>query len=121
MPGHRHHTLFYKAEWSARPDAKYVRQERWLIPPLDVDAHDELHRSVQYVPTLGKHMMALVKRDYIPLKGDYIGSLEELMFTLDEVSRDHRVTELEAAVGQLTIQALEQQLPYIRDGLILEQ
>lgn len=117
---HKHHALFYRAEWTARDDAKKVRENFWLKIPLEDDAHRELHRNVQYVPTLGRHLMALVKRDYVPVKGDYLGSVEALMADIAELSTDRRVSSLETQVGRLAVYALELQLPYLKEGLIEE-
>lgn len=113
-----HHVLFYRNEWEARPDAKAVRRNPFLIPPLERDAHDELHRNVQYVPPLGRHLMALIKRDFLPIKDDYTGSIESLMFEIEDKTKDRRVSELEAGVALLAVHALELQLPFIREGLI---
>ena len=82
------------------------------------DPHDALHDAVPYVPTLGRHLMALVNRDLLVVRGDYIRSIESLMFEIEDKTKDRRVSELEAGVANLAVHALELQLPFIREGLI---
>lgn len=62
--------------------------------------------------------MALVSRDLLVVRGDYIRSIESLMFEIEDKTKDRRVTSLEAGVANLAVHALELQLPFIREGLI---
>ena len=62
--------------------------------------------------------MALVNRDLLVVRGDYLRSIESLMFEIEEKARDRRVSELETGVALLAVHALELQLPFIREGLI---
>jgi len=116
-----HHVLFYDREWSVNPDSASVRQTHELIPPMYREPHDELHTAVPYVPTLGRHLMALVSRDLLVVRGDYIRSIESLMFEIEDKTKDRRVSALEAGVANLAVHALELQLPYIREGLIISR
>ena len=113
-----HHVLFYDREWSVAPDSASVRQTPELIPPLYRDPHDELHANVPYVPTLGRHLMALVNRDLLVVRGDYIRSIESLMFEIEEKARDRRVSIIEREVAGVAIHAIGLQIPFIREGLI---
>ncbi len=111
-----HHVLFYRRDWTARVDSKKLRQNRWLQPRLDVEAHRALHREVTYVPTLGMYALALVRRDFIPIKDDYEGSAHALIETINE-ARCERTTPLEIEASQLVIRAIEAQLPYIQEAV----
>lgn len=118
---HKHHTLFYRAEWTARPDAQKVRQNRWLIPPLDLEVHDELHAKVPYVPSLGRYAMALIRRDFEPIHGDYVNSVYSLITTMDDVSKMPQTSRLETEAMHVAAHALEMQIPYIKQGLVLPE
>ncbi len=65
--------------------------------------------------------MALVSRDLLVVRGDYIRSIESLMFEIEDKTKDRRVSALETGVANLAVHALELQLPFIREGLIISR
>lgn len=114
----RDHFLYYRADWEARAESKRLRRIQWLIAPLDRIVHAEKHREVSYVPTLGRFVLASVARDYEPVAGDHIASLEALVSTIEDKRHDNRLPSDERAYSELTIDALVRQLPFIRAGIV---
>lgn len=114
-----HHTQFTQRTMEAVPALKCLRNNHWNKPPLEDQPHIQLHRDIATVPLLDQYTAQRVHSMFVPVEGDYIGTLYSLVRTIDEALKHHRVTELERGVGQLTMQALEMQVPYIREGLYL--
>jgi hypothetical protein len=101
------------------PALKCLRNNHWNKPPIEDEPHIQLHRDIATVPLLDQYTAQRVHSLFVPVEGDYIGTLYSLVRTIDVALRHHRTTELERGVGQLTMQALEMQVPYIREGLYL--
>jgi hypothetical protein len=114
----RHHVLFDRAAWRSSDVRRDLREDRWLIPPITRDAHQELHKAVAIVPALDWNTLARVRRDFESTPGDFIRSIGDFCISLEESLRHPRETELQRALGELTIQALEEQIPFIEEGLM---
>ena len=112
-----HHVLFTRPTWSSQETTKHLRNHHWLIVPLHNAEHQALHNAVTTVPLLDHQTAKRVDRDYHPIRGSYIGSVFELMHVIEDAFKHPRASELEKALGQLTVHALEMQIPFIREGL----
>lgn len=119
--GNKHHVQFPRALHEAHPDTKDIRRNQWLIPEIDIDVHTALHGLIAIVPVLDRYTAARVRRDFVPIKGSYIGSIHELMSTIDEASRHPKAGPIEFSNAQVAIHALELQIPFIREGLITHE
>lgn len=117
----RDHLLFYDREWSASPDARKLRNNNMLIVPLDRVVHEAKHDAVSFVPPLGRFTCALVARDYRATQGDYLASLDGLVDTIDERTRDRRLPQDERSYAQFTIDALVRSRPYVKEGLVMPE
>lgn len=113
-----HHVLHYRQEWELRPPAKKIRNNPWLVPTIARDVHEELHREAPIVPLLGYHALMRTANDFQPREGDYLGSIDELLFSIDRSIQHPKTKMVEAELAQLTMRALELQKPFIRKGLI---
>ena len=110
----RHHVLFSRKMWAGvNKNARHLRQTPQLIPPVEHDAHVELHKRVPIVPLLDDIMLSEVARRFVP-EDNFVDSVESLMFAITEVSHLQRMTNIEQRLGALTVYALEEQRPYIR-------
>ena len=89
-----------------------------LKPPLDAQVHTELHRQVSMVPVPHYLMAEYVLKNFMPVRDDYMASLEDLMFSFHESTKLARVGHIERQVGHLVVEALEAQRPFIQEGLI---
>lgn len=113
-----HHGLYTKSTWESQSSTKMLRNNQWLIMPLDEQVHRALQDEIPVVPVLGHNTAQKVLRDFEPVAGNYIASMFALMGTINEAGKHPRARPIERELGQLTINALELQIPYIQDGLV---
>lgn len=115
-----HHVLWDRASWTLRKESLYLRDQEMLIPMIDREAHNELHRNCPPVPALGyyalRRTMKLWEPDRSPLRS--MANLTEAIGASTRVPQAHR---LEKELASLTIQAIDLQAPYIREGLSSEK
>lgn len=112
-----HHCLFPRTLHTTGDDQKKLRQNRWLIPPLEVSGHDELHASVGIVPVLDNLTAGKVARAYEPVQGDYMGSIEGLMTAMEVAASHPKIGIIERDLTLLAVEALELQRPFIQEAL----
>ena len=113
-----HHICFPKTLHNAQMPSKEIRNNRWLIVPLDHETHNELHRNIGLVPVLGWLMETKIAKEFYPHPGDYVKTVEELAHIVHEVTGNFRTPYLEKEIGNLIVCSLEMQLEYIESGLI---
>ena len=112
----RHHILHYRQEWRLRDDATAIREHPSLVPVLDRETHNEIHRHCPPVPLLGYHALRRVRALWVPHK-DTIESVDSLLWAIDETNRHPRAHPIERSLGELAMQAIELQKPYISSDL----
>lgn len=115
----RHHVLFNKREWESRPQYRELRQNSGLIVPLDVDTHNELHKSVTHVPVLGYYGIVAVQKEFYRGR-THIDTIDNLLFALESLQEHLRLSDLDKALAGIALQAVEIQRPFIVEGLIEE-
>jgi len=87
--------------------------------PLDTLSHTALHKAVSVVPLPDRHTIQRVASDFIPVRGDYLATMEALMESIDKASRHHRTQPLERDLACLAMRAIELQMPFVAEGLEL--
>lgn len=92
-----------------------------LIPPLDREVHEAKHDAVAFVPPLGRFVLALVVRDYKPVGGDYLASLDGLVSTIDSQTHDRKLPLDERRYAEFTIDALQRSREFVAEGLVLPE
>ena len=117
MPIHRHHILHTRATWESQEPTKSLRRTPELVVPIDDEYHSEIHRLQVSVPVLDHIIARLVQRDFSPVRYDYIASTINLMRAIQEVTEHPKSDHIQRMLGQLTVYAIEQQLPLIKEGL----
>jgi len=113
----KHHVLYPKRIWRANKETQDIRSNTWLLPALDSDVHNDLHREVAAVPTPPFNMARFILKEFVPIKDDYVATVHSLMGTIEEAIHHPRVRTIEYQLGDLIIHSLEAQLPYIKEGL----
>ena len=113
-----HHTLFTKATWESQASTRSLRNNQWLIMPLEEQTHRELQTDIPTVPVLSFNSGQNVLKNFRPVAGNYIASLFALIEAITDSNRHPKATPIEKQLGALTINALELQLPYLQDGLV---
>lgn len=114
-----HHVLFTRKLHEAQEPTRLLRQNNWLIPPIEHEAHKALHVAVATVPPLDHFMAPRVYRAFYPVPDNYLASMDRLCFAIEEATQHPRVGYVERGIGMLAIHAIELQKPFIREGLVL--
>lgn len=114
----KHHVLHYRQEWTLRPNAERLRESPPLIPEIPREIHNEIHANTPAVPLLGHHALLHTAKFYRPIPYDTLGSMDNLMFAMEEAARHERAHPIERDLAELAIQAVDLQRPYIREGLL---
>lgn len=116
----RHHVLHEATAWNSRPDAAKLRGEPTLIPRIDREAHDELHMQCPHVPLLGSYALRSVASLFRPGR-DTLDSIDLLLLAIEGGTRHPRAHLIERQLAELSIHAIESQVPILKDALPLQQ
>ena len=111
----RHHILFPRQEWSLRPESRDLRNTQPLIPRIDRELHNEVHRQVPFVPLIGYHALRRVATDFYPARGT-LASIDDMMLSMEKVSKHPKALPLEIGQIALAIEALDIQRTILREG-----
>lgn len=111
----RHHVLFDRLSWTTRPQARMLRSYPMLIPALDRDVHEALHKECPPVPVLGYYALSQAQREF-SCKGNTIDSMDALMQTIDRISQNPRNHEIDRQLCQLAIHAIDLQKVFVHEG-----
>lgn len=109
----RHHVLFPRQEWTLRPEAKTLRNTASLIPAIDREVHNEIHRQVPFVPVMGYYALRRVMSDFYPQRTT-LATLDELLFSMEEASGNPKSHPIETAQIKLSMLALEAERDILR-------
>lgn len=112
----RHHCLHFRSDWTSRKEAHYLRGRPQHIPHIPRETHVELHANCPQVPLLGFYALREVANNYEQREG-VIQSIEALILAIEKAAKSPRAHRIEKELALLAAQALELQLPYIKDGL----
>ncbi len=113
-----HHVCYTGATWDANPSTRKIRANQWLKVPITLETHAEIHRQVATVPVLDHYTADRVLRDFHPVRGDYLATISDLMFCIDEAIKHPKSRIIERGIGELAIAAFEIQIPLIKEGMI---
>lgn len=118
MRTNNHHVLFPRKIHRAWDEGKIVREQKGLIPELDLDTHDALHKEVAVVPLLGYYALRRVANTYVSTPHDPIRSMYDYMRCVEQSVTHPRSTQLERDLADLTVRAVELQIPFVREGWV---
>lgn len=116
---HEHHVIFPRLIHNSMKVTKELRAERMLRPPIAQDPHTELHKHIGMVAIPSWTMASEICKRFEPVEGDYISSLDNLIFAISDTIKHPKVRELERSIGDVMVHGLDLQRPYIKAGLIL--
>ena len=111
----RHHPVHTKAHWTSSKEAEALR-EKYLYP-VDRKVHELLHRECAPVPLLGFHAVRQVLGS-VHTRGDPQRDLDQLSRAIERAGRHPRAHPLEAKLGELAIEAIQAQIPYLIENKI---
>jgi len=112
----KHHILHNRLEWSARPQALALRERPELVPTIDRDVHNELHRIAPAVPLLGYYALNRIQAVYEPQEGT-IASIDSLIKAIDIAGNHRRAHHVERGMADLAIQAIQIQRAILRGNV----
>lgn len=118
--GEYHHLLYCRNSWESMPHTRKLRQKPELILPMDKDVEEELHRSIVTVPLLDHYTASHANRLFVPTSR-YMSSVHNLISAIDEGASHPRTQPLERQLAELTIHAIELQIPFIQEGLLRQE
>lgn len=114
-----HHVNSFKKQWLSQEPTRRLRDEHWLQPPLYDPPHMELHRqNPGGVPVPGDVMARQILRKLIVAPGDYVGTVDRYIRAIDEVCHQRSTDPIQRGIGELMMQAVELQRPFIKEGLV---
>lgn len=117
MPTNKHHILHHRAEWTVRPEAELLRERPELVPRIDVDVHNELHRIAPPVPLLGCYALRRVNALYEP-SFDTIESMDNLMLAIEQAGKHHKAHRVERKMAECAVEALDIQRAILRGNVV---
>ena len=112
----RHHLLHDRVSWEARSHSAVVRNNNSLIAHdmLRLD-HELLHRETAHIPVPGINTLIYLASNLessLPaLKG-----IDRYSHLVEESLRNPRTKDVERQLGELSIQAMRAQIPYVKQG-----
>lgn len=117
---HFHHIIHPRRLHNAQDPTKKLRNEHWLIPPLEDDAHVELHKQVGIV-AIPSYLLAVdILKNFEPHPGNYLKTIDRLVMAIERSVYNPKMDEIEQAIGNLMMRAIYQQRPFIEQGLIVQ-
>lgn len=112
-----HHTLFNRAAWESHEATKSLRNNRWLIPPLESHVERQIHADIAVVPLLDPVTAIHVRRDFEPVEGNFIATMYSYIRSVETAIKHPKSSALQKTLGALSAQAVELQIPYVEEGL----
>lgn len=110
-----HHLFHRRAEWEATPEALHLR-ESIVARDMLRGYHQRLHNETAPVPVPLYHSLQWISHHFQP-HGDVFQRVDDVSFLLEQANHLRRVQPIEVQVNTLALQALREQLPFVRDGL----
>lgn len=116
----QHHMLFYRKAYDSVEETKLMRRDSRLIIPLNVMAHQELHKEVSCVPPPSIHLARAAMQEFQDFNKskDYLVNIDNFQKSIDRASKLYKMRELEKHIGQLIIHAIDLQKPFIKSGSV---
>lgn len=115
----RHHILYNRTAWESNSSTKWLREESGLIVRMGREAHLALHDEVSVVPLLSPDTARSVRSILSDSDAmDPLDIADDFMSAVQEVGRRAKTKQLDRALGELVIMAVEAQREYIEDGVM---
>jgi hypothetical protein len=112
-----HHLNFTKNQWQSQEPTRAIRHNQWLKPPLQDEAHDYIHRFVGFVALPTHYMAEQILSKFEPEPGNYLKSIDNYLFAIDDTRRSYGISTMERQLGDLMIKGIDLQRGWIKEGL----
>lgn len=118
----RHHLLFPANIHGHQPQLAALRNDTRLIVPIEVNHHRELHKDIQIVPPLSPWFALHSLRNFHDFANhnshDWLANIDAYQKSVDRAMKNPKASKLERDLGELTIEAMQQQKFYVREGAL---
>lgn len=112
-----HHTCHDSMSWEARLESLAIRENSSMIAyGMGRKAHELLHYMTAAVPVPNVHTLQYVA-SRLPSGLDVINGIDAYSSLVEQAGKHPKAKYVEKELGQLSIQAMQAQKPYILDGL----
>lgn len=112
----RHHVLHLRREWSLRPETAELRETPQLIPLIDREVHEELHRVSPPVPLLSYYVMKNTVARFEP-QATTLATIDDLMISIEQAAQHERTHRLERQLAAIAIETLDLQRGILRGNV----
>ena len=112
-----HHVLFNRAAWDSHEATRSMRNERWMIPPLEGHVEQRIHAEIAIVPLLDPTTAIHVRQNFEPVEGNHVETMYNFIRSVEAALKHPKASALQRTLGALTAQAVELQIPYVEEGL----
>lgn len=89
-----------------------------MIPPLHAESERLIHAEIAVVPLLDPVSAIHVRKNFEPVEGNFVETMYNFVQAVETTIKHPKSSTLQRALGALTAQAVEMQIPYVQDGLI---
>ena len=112
-----HHVLWPSRLHRAQKPSKILRENQWLKPPMHEDIHESLHRHIAMVAVPSYFMAMKINQNFEPVEGNYIRTVDRLLFAIDDMKNDYRINSIERHIAEVMLIGVDSQIMYIKEGL----
>ena len=113
----KHHVLFPKAIHESTKYGNELRNLPHMVPVMDVDIHQDLHKNIAMVPPLnyyiGNRVLYLMRGSDA---NNSVDAIHDYMSAVDEAIRHPKAGDLEKRLGGLVIDTMQEQIPFIENS-----
>ena len=116
-----HHLAHDRVSWEARPESLAIRENDSMIAHgMGRKAHELLHYMTAAVPVPGIHALQYVA-NRLPSGLDVISGIDTYSSLLEQAGNHPKAKYVEKELGQLSIQAMQAQKPYLQEFETIEK
>lgn len=110
----KHHIVHNRQEWSLRKPGLWLREQPSLIATIETDLHKEIHDNCPPIPLLGHYALMRTAHLFVP-GHNTTESIDNLCFAIEGAGEHKKASPFERKLGDLAIEALQYQKPYLGD------
>lgn len=108
-----HHVVFPRKMYEIYPQGKAIRNAILVRDMWRAD-HENLHRNVSPLPVLGYYALQRVARDMDSYYADPLEGIDDFCYAVENSNRHRNCKPMERKLGELAIETIREQIPYIR-------
>ena len=115
----RDHALYPEKVHESTRFTRLLRRNPSLIIPMDGQVHEAKHQAISTIPLLDRFTAQRVHSSFEPNPNDHIESVYKYMRAIEEAIKRPNTQDIERSLGLLAVHAMELQLPFFKEGIVL--